>query len=84
MTKRISWWKYLATKIDDRVEAERRRENYNKGLVEMYHAALILCIGILLAIFNYDPMIVFLILARNFVARIWYSRLLDLPTQTST
>ena len=26
MTKRISWWKYLATKIDDRVEAERRRE----------------------------------------------------------
>lgn len=50
MTKRLSWWKYIATKIDDRAEAQRRKEDYNKGLVEISHAALILMIGIPLAI----------------------------------
>ena len=51
MTKRLGWWKYIAAKIDDRVEAKRQKEVYNKGLVEIYHAALILMIGIPLAIF---------------------------------
>jgi hypothetical protein len=62
ITKRLSWWKYIATKIDDRLEAKRQKQDYSKGFVEIYHAAMVLIIGIFLAIFNYDRMVVFLIL----------------------
>jgi hypothetical protein len=62
VTKRLSWWKYLATKIDDRLEAKRRKQDYSKGVVEIYHAAIILLISTFLLIFNYDRMVVFLIL----------------------
>jgi hypothetical protein len=62
LTRRISWWKYIAAKIDDRVEAKRRKEDYNKGLVEIYHSALIIIIATVLTIFSFDFIFVFLIL----------------------
>lgn len=62
LTKRISWWKYIAAKIDDRLEAKRRKEDYSKGFVDIYHAGLILILGTYLVIFNYDRMVVFVIL----------------------
>jgi hypothetical protein len=54
LTKRLSWWRYIAAKIDDRFEAEHRKEELSRGLVYIYHAIPLLFIGTLLLIFNHD------------------------------